>query len=282
MPGGPRPNLKTCQHRWLAHWPARVASALAPRRLDPWSPAAYGEAVGDNFQIIADVEAAEAEAPALAASVVNWLASAGIIAGDPADCVLGTGPGYPPGPHYAAAVTSPDGMLASLWTNGVEVHTTRTVFHPVQGEMGPGRLPAVPAGIRPQRLAVDRRLADRGRLPGLHLLELACTEPVVHHPGRSSPRPSGCRHPGQALAHVLGQQSGPGRPLGEGQSASCPVNADDGNCDLVTDPEDLVRGCGGWPGRWRCRTGGTHTRLAARPGRRLRPSRCGARTVPGS
>ena len=37
--------------------------------------------MGDNFQIIADVEATEAEAPALAASVVNWLATAGIIAG---------------------------------------------------------------------------------------------------------------------------------------------------------------------------------------------------------
>jgi hypothetical protein len=97
--------------------------------------------VGDNFQIIADVEATEAEASALAASVVNWLATAGIIAGDQADCALGTGPGYPPGPHYAAAVTRPEDMLASLRTNGVEVRTTRTVFHPVQGEMGPVACP---------------------------------------------------------------------------------------------------------------------------------------------
>jgi hypothetical protein len=97
--------------------------------------------VGDNFQIIADVEAEEAEAPELAASVVSWLAGAGIIAGDPTDCVLGTGPGYPPGPHYAAAVTSPDGMLLRLWTNGVEVHTTKTVFCPVQGEVGPVACP---------------------------------------------------------------------------------------------------------------------------------------------
>ena len=58
--------------------------------------------VGDNFQIIADVEAVEAEAPALAASVISWLASAGIIASEPTDCVLGTEPGYPPGPDYAA------------------------------------------------------------------------------------------------------------------------------------------------------------------------------------
>jgi uncharacterized protein YbaR (Trm112 family) len=97
--------------------------------------------VGDNFQITADVEAEEAEAPELAASVVSWLAGAGIIAGDPADCVLGTGPGYPPGPHYAAAVTAPDGMLPTLLTNGVQVHTTRTVFYPVQGQVGPVACP---------------------------------------------------------------------------------------------------------------------------------------------
>ena len=70
--------------------------------------AAYGEVVGDSFQTIADIEAVEAEAPALAASVIGWLAGAGIIAGDPADFVLGTGRGYPPGPHYAATVTRPD------------------------------------------------------------------------------------------------------------------------------------------------------------------------------
>ena len=201
--------------------------------------------MGDNFQIIADVDAAEAEAPALAASVVSWLAGAGIIAADPADCVLGTGPGYPPGPLHAAAVATPDPMLLRLRTNGVEVHTTKTVFCPVQGELGPvacpgrgqvmvledpatgqtaadwdlfsdaldkwqageprhGHLPTVPAGVRPQRLALDRRLDDRRRLPRLHLLELARTKPVVHHPGRNSPGPPGCRHPGQALtARVL-------------------------------------------------------------------------------
>jgi hypothetical protein len=97
--------------------------------------------VGDNFQIIADVDAAEAEAPALAASVVSWLAGAGIIAGDPADCVLGTGPGYPPGPQHAAAVAMPDAALLRLRANGVEVHTTKTVFCPVQEEIGPVACP---------------------------------------------------------------------------------------------------------------------------------------------
>ena len=93
--------------------------------------------MGDNFQIIADVEATEAEAPELAASVVSWLAATGIITGDPTDCVLGAEAGYPPGPDYPAAVTTPDGALSALRTNGVQVHTTKTVFSPVQGEFGP-------------------------------------------------------------------------------------------------------------------------------------------------
>ncbi len=40
--------------------------------------------MSEFFQSIADVEATEAEAPALAASVVGWLAAAGVIAADPA------------------------------------------------------------------------------------------------------------------------------------------------------------------------------------------------------
>jgi hypothetical protein len=55
--------------------------------------------------------------------------------------VLGDDPGYPPGPHYAAAVTEPDGMLERRQANGVEVHTSKTVFHPVQGELGPVACP---------------------------------------------------------------------------------------------------------------------------------------------
>lgn len=103
--------------------------------------AAYGEVVGDSFQIIADVEAVEAEAPALAASVIGWLAGTGIIAGDPADFVLGPGRGYPPGPHYATTATRPDGVLPRLRTNTVKVCTVKTVFYPAQAEVGPVACP---------------------------------------------------------------------------------------------------------------------------------------------
>ena len=101
----------------------------------------YRGAVGDSFQIIADVEAPEAEAPALAADVIGWLSGAGIVGAEQADCVLGAAAGYPPGRCYAAAVTTPDERLFTLRTNGVEVHTTRSVFYPVQGELGPVTCP---------------------------------------------------------------------------------------------------------------------------------------------
>jgi hypothetical protein len=97
--------------------------------------------VGDWFQVIADVEASEAEAPALAASVIGWLRDARIIAGQPADCVLGADAGYPPGPRYVAAVTSPDEGLPGLRTNGVEVQTARTFFYPMQAALGPVTCP---------------------------------------------------------------------------------------------------------------------------------------------
>lgn len=101
----------------------------------------YGVAVGDYFAIIADVEATEAEAPELAASVVGWLTREGIIEAEPADCVLGAESGYPPGPRYTAAVTEPAELLLRLQTNGVEVCTSRTVFSADQGEMGPVACP---------------------------------------------------------------------------------------------------------------------------------------------
>ena len=97
--------------------------------------------MGDFFQIVADVEASEAAAPALAASVVGWLSDSGIITGQQAGCVLGAAAGYPPGPGYAAAVTDPDELLPGLKVNGVEVirHPERVL--PGQGEIGPVTCP---------------------------------------------------------------------------------------------------------------------------------------------
>lgn len=94
--------------------------------------------MGDWFQVIADVEATEDEAPGLAAATVAWLVGGGIIGAEPADCVLGADCGYPPGPRYASALTQPDEFLQRLrWNNGVEICAHRRVFAPGQAPLGP-------------------------------------------------------------------------------------------------------------------------------------------------
>lgn len=42
--------------------------------------------VGENFEIIADVDATESEAPALASEVLRWLVGEGIVSGQLSDC----------------------------------------------------------------------------------------------------------------------------------------------------------------------------------------------------
>jgi len=92
--------------------------------------------VGDYFQVIADVEATEAEAPALAEAIVRWLAGTGVIMNDAADCVLGADAGYPPGPNFRAVTARRNEDFLTLRTNGVEVTAHRRVFHPGHSELG--------------------------------------------------------------------------------------------------------------------------------------------------
>lgn len=100
-----------------------------------WSRCTFS-LVGDHFQVIADVDATEAEAPTLAGLIVRWLASTGVIMDDATDCVLGTDPGYPPGPNFREVTNRPNEDFLSLWINGVEATAQRRVFHPGQGELG--------------------------------------------------------------------------------------------------------------------------------------------------
>jgi uncharacterized Zn-finger protein len=92
--------------------------------------------MGDHFQVLADVDAGEAEAPALAASLVEWLVRDGVITSDVTDCVLGAEHGYPPGPNFWAVVNQPNERFLSLRTNGVEISIERRVFYPGQGDFG--------------------------------------------------------------------------------------------------------------------------------------------------
>jgi hypothetical protein len=95
-----------------------------------------GCSVGDYFQVIADVDATEAEAPVLAESIVRWLAGKGVILNTATDCVLGAVYGYPPGPRFGAITAHPSTSFLSLRTNGVEVSAGRQVFLNGQGELG--------------------------------------------------------------------------------------------------------------------------------------------------
>lgn len=93
--------------------------------------------MGSSFEVIADVDATEAEAPALAASIVAWLVDEGIVVAQIDQCVGGSGTGHRPGPHYGNAVIDHDDLVQGLRINGLEVTTARSVFQPVQGALGP-------------------------------------------------------------------------------------------------------------------------------------------------
>lgn len=84
--------------------------------------------MGDYFQSIVDPEATEAEATSLADRVVRLLVAEQIVVSELTDCVFGES-GYAPGPAYAKATGLLDVHLLTLRTNGMEVVSTRTVFH---------------------------------------------------------------------------------------------------------------------------------------------------------
>ena len=79
------------------------------------------------FQTIVDIDATEAQAPALAAATLGWLVKENIVQEVETDCVL-AGVGHAPGRDYASIVTVPDPHLHTLRTNGLRVITERTVF----------------------------------------------------------------------------------------------------------------------------------------------------------
>ncbi|GDY84963.1 hypothetical protein SAVCW2_41620 [Streptomyces avermitilis] len=53
--------------------------------------------MGDHFQTIVDLDASAGEAPELAARVIEWLVTEGIVLAERTDCVLGRPLGHPPG-----------------------------------------------------------------------------------------------------------------------------------------------------------------------------------------
>jgi hypothetical protein len=94
-----------------------------------------GGIVGDWFQTIADVQAKPQAADTLAADVLGWLISSGIVSAERTDCVLGSDLGYPPGPRVDDVVDASgwSGRWQDGWTNGLDIITGGTIFHSGQG-----------------------------------------------------------------------------------------------------------------------------------------------------
>ncbi|MFF1923660.1 hypothetical protein ACFVW8_24190 [Streptomyces sp. NPDC058221] len=103
--------------------------------------------MGDYFQSVVDLDATERDAQELGARVLDWLIAEGIVAAERTDCVLdGDGYGHAPGPHFAKAVEDPEPV--DLWTNGLYVHTGRTVFGSDSADATGAVCPLCRAGIR--------------------------------------------------------------------------------------------------------------------------------------
>ena len=83
--------------------------------------------MGDWFQTIVDPEATEGEAAELADSVLRWLIEEQIVVSQRSNCTLGDA-GYAPGTCYTKATGSPEEHFLSLWTNGLELVSKRSVF----------------------------------------------------------------------------------------------------------------------------------------------------------
>lgn len=86
--------------------------------------------MGNHFQTVVDLDATHADAPALAASGLDWLVREGTVRAELTDCVLGAPLGHPPGPAWTEAVGQED------WEpdGGLTIKTGRTVFDSGQGD----------------------------------------------------------------------------------------------------------------------------------------------------
>ncbi|MFF5404218.1 hypothetical protein ACFY8K_15105 [Streptomyces misionensis] len=104
--------------------------------------------MGDHFQTIVDLDAAAADAPRLAERVLGLLVTEGVVLAERTDHVFGR---HLPGPHWHKAAAPHDADREP--TDGLTVHTGRTVFHGGQGEA---------EWVRCPRCAATTRLLDDG------------------------------------------------------------------------------------------------------------------------
>ncbi|MDL4773195.1 hypothetical protein [Actinomadura xylanilytica] len=96
----------------------------------------------DGSRWLADVDAHPGEARGLARRVLGRLTAAGIVMGDPTECVLGdVSGGYAPGPAHLSVVCGGPGGFPDVWPNGLEIDVGRTAFY---GPIGEGDRVACP------------------------------------------------------------------------------------------------------------------------------------------
>jgi hypothetical protein len=102
--------------------------------------------MGDNFEVVVDVEATLDEAPRLGRTMIAWLTVEGIIDASPTDDrdVWGAGH-YLPGRNRQLTAALADDPYTRAFAQSrlgrLEVTTGRAVFYPIQGEPGPAVCP---------------------------------------------------------------------------------------------------------------------------------------------
>ncbi|WP_280433863.1 hypothetical protein [Nocardia carnea] len=91
--------------------------------------------MGDWFQTIVDKDASPWNSKALAADILDWLISVGVVVAERDDCVLGAESGHRPGPAADTVVDSTgwSSSFHTLLTNGLAIVTERCVFNSGQG-----------------------------------------------------------------------------------------------------------------------------------------------------
>ncbi|MFI5541918.1 hypothetical protein ACIA5H_36690 [Nocardia sp. NPDC051900] len=91
--------------------------------------------MGDWFQTVVDKDVSPQNAKAVAADILDWLISAGVVLAERDDCVLSAESGHRPGPAAETVVDSTgwSSSFHDLAINGLEVVTERSVFDGGQG-----------------------------------------------------------------------------------------------------------------------------------------------------
>jgi hypothetical protein len=85
--------------------------------------------MSDTFITIVPKKVTADEVPDISKRTIDWLTKRDIISQNLTDCILGENKGYPPGLKCHEIFEEINFELRNLKTNGLEIVTTRQVFH---------------------------------------------------------------------------------------------------------------------------------------------------------